>query len=581
MAKSEFIISKDIKPLRDAATQTFALIGRKGGGKSYAAGKFLELFEKEGTQVVVMDTVGNWYGARVSANGKDNGLDIPIFGGLRGDTPLLPNSGELIADVITETGRSVIIDISQFNLSNRKKFATAFGERLWLNKKSEKIPTPLMLILEEAQLIVPQQAKGSEHMLGIYEEIIRLGRNYGIGVMMLTQRPQSVNKEVLNQAECLLVFQINGAHERKALADWIVHKDGNISLLKELPFLEVGQAYLWSPQWLGIFQKIRIEPKETFDSTATPKAGTKIVRREPKPLDISEITLKMEAMIERAKENDPHALRDKVFSLNQKIERLELQLKQQAIKQAPTEVHVLRDELPKLQELLVGLSSTVSALNKLPEYTVPITKQLGEIETKIDIVQKDRQEMAVQAARQTIYPPQPISYGKLSIVSDSSVNGYKLREGEKNILAILARFNKPMTDAQIFLWVGGRFNKQSYKSYISNLKGRAYITSMGNERVITPEGYEYVVRSIGAPESLPKTKEDILAFWSRKLRSGESDLLRLAFDADGEWIKIDSVSEMFAGRVNVQSLKSYLSTLKTNGLIDIENNSFRMSQNLL
>jgi DNA helicase HerA-like ATPase len=48
-------------------------------------------------------------------------------------------------------------------------------------------------------------------MVGIYEEIIRLGRNYGIGVSMITQRPQSVNKEVLNQTECLFVGQVNGA----------------------------------------------------------------------------------------------------------------------------------------------------------------------------------------------------------------------------------------------------------------------------------------------------------------------------------------------------------------------------------
>src|SRR5438045_2179216 len=83
-----------------------------------------------------------------------------------------------------------------------------------LRKKGERHPVPVHLMIEESQLIVPENFGGdSARMVGIYEEIIRLGRNYGIGVSMISQRPQSVNKEVLNQTECLLVGQVNGAHE--------------------------------------------------------------------------------------------------------------------------------------------------------------------------------------------------------------------------------------------------------------------------------------------------------------------------------------------------------------------------------
>src|SRR6185295_18271954 len=127
----------------------------------------------------------------------------------------------LIADIVVDTGRSVVLDCSQFSLADRKRFATSFGERLWQRKKGEKHPSPLHLVIEESQLIVPQDVRGdTAKMVGIYEEIIRLGRNYGIGVTMITQRPQSVNKEVLNQTECLVVLQVNGTPERKALKEW-------------------------------------------------------------------------------------------------------------------------------------------------------------------------------------------------------------------------------------------------------------------------------------------------------------------------------------------------------------------------
>jgi DNA helicase HerA-like ATPase len=127
-------ISDELSLPIDAATQTFAFIARKGAGKTYAAGKLVEQLLTESVQVCVLDTVGNWYGLRLAADGKSAGFDVPVFGGLRGDIPLEPTGGELIADIVVDTGRSLILDVSQFSLSDRKKFATAFGERLWKRK---------------------------------------------------------------------------------------------------------------------------------------------------------------------------------------------------------------------------------------------------------------------------------------------------------------------------------------------------------------------------------------------------------------------------------------------------------------
>jgi hypothetical protein len=169
-----------------------------------------------------------------------------------------------------------VLDASQFSLADRKRFAVTFGERLWQRKKGEAHPVPLHLVIEESQLIVPQfTGRGGDEgrMVGIYEEIIRLGRNYGIGVSMITQRPQSVNKEVLNQTECLLVGQVNGAQERDALKKWISHQGMDVHLVDELPRLKAGTFYVWSPQWLNLLQRVRIEPKRTYDASATPKVG--------------------------------------------------------------------------------------------------------------------------------------------------------------------------------------------------------------------------------------------------------------------------------------------------------------------
>ncbi len=47
-----------------------------------------------------------------------------------------------------------------------------------------------MLHVEEAQLLVPQRVmRGGERMLGAFESLVKLGRNFGIGVSLISQRP--------------------------------------------------------------------------------------------------------------------------------------------------------------------------------------------------------------------------------------------------------------------------------------------------------------------------------------------------------------------------------------------------------
>lgn len=370
-------LSADLSLPIDAATQTFAFIARKGAGKTYAAGKLAECLMDAGVQVVILDSVGNWWGLRLEADGKSSAYDIPVIGGLRGDIPLEATGGHLIADTIVETGRSLIIDVSQFSKHDRQRIATDLGERLWLKKKAERHPSPLFLIIEEAQLIVPQRVDGSNaRMVGIFEEIIRLGRNYGIGIGMISQRPQSVNKEVLNQTECLVCLQVNGKQERIALRDWIAYHGAEKSLVDELPSLPIGTAYIWSPQWLQILKKVKIGQKKTFDASATPKVGTHQIRRDLKPLKLDDLQERMAATIEKAKAVDPKELNKTISELRAHVRKLE-SAKPQAIPEVQTKV-----EVKKIEKRVV-IESSITRLEKLLERAEKAEESLRDISTAI------------------------------------------------------------------------------------------------------------------------------------------------------------------------------------------------------
>src|SRR5262245_61023286 len=87
-------IAEDLALPIEVVTEKLAFLGRTGSGKTYAAMKLAELMLEAGAQIVALDPVGAWHGLRIGAN-----FNVYIFGGLRGDFPLEPTGGVLLADV--------------------------------------------------------------------------------------------------------------------------------------------------------------------------------------------------------------------------------------------------------------------------------------------------------------------------------------------------------------------------------------------------------------------------------------------------------------------------------------------------
>lgn len=303
-------------------TESVGIFGRKGSGKTYTGGKLFEEMHGIGAQCVVLDPVGNWWGLRLSASGKRAGLDIPVFGGDRGDIPITPQGGRLMAQTVVERNISCVIDLMGFRPAQRKEFATDFAEELFELKKRRR--TPLHLFLEEARLFIPQQqrSKLDTRMIDAFEQIVRLGRNYGLGVSLLDQRPQSVNKEVTGQTEVLIVHQLVEHQGRKAIEEWVrSKKTQGAEQLEQLDELRSGEAFIWSPGLLRTFARIRVAKKTTYDASGTPELGGVDVAA-PKPLsskDLTQLQESMASVVEQAEANDPAKLRRLIAELRREL----------------------------------------------------------------------------------------------------------------------------------------------------------------------------------------------------------------------------------------------------------------------
>ncbi len=585
MSKIEF--AKGLSLPVDAATQTFGFIARKRAGKSYAAGKLVEGLHEQEVQFVVIDAVGNWYGLRLAADGKSKGIDVPVLGGLRGDIPLNADSGKLIADAVADTERSFVLDVSQFSLGERKRFITAFGEQLWLRQKGLKDPRPIHVVLEEAQLILPQAIQSDDaRMVGIWTEIVRLGGNKGIGVTLITQRPQSVSKEALTQVECLVVLQVNGVPEKKALKAWIVEKGLETNLLDELPFLKQGTAYIWSPQWLEHFGKHEILPKWTFDAGMTPKVGVKRVQADLKPIDLEGLKAQMAETIQKAGENDP-------ATLKKRIRELEAEAKKPITVgykvTAPKEVPVLKGSELKRVEVICDRVTVL--LEKMGLSQKELQTALGAMASKVVSFQSASKTLQpvksaqAWAAAQTGHGYRKESDGRVHLrgvaqpefepiererkhIQNFEKMDSKIGKGAREMLKALAIRNPTLlTKTQIAALSGMSPNSGTFSTYMSQLRTNGFIEEFsGAQFGITSVGHDFLGAANIPPA--PSSTQELVDLWKSKFPTKVGQMLQELVERHPNWVFKEDLSDIVGIVHTSGTWSTYLSKLRSNGLVE-------------
>jgi len=471
----------------ETVTEKLAFLGRTGSGKTYAAMKLAELMLDAGAQIVCLDPVGAWHGLRIGGP-----WNVYIFGGMRGDFPLEPTGGKLMADVIADRGISAVLDISQFIRAEQVRFAAEFIERFFQRKKAA--PSAVHVFLEECQEFVPQNPGDREaHMLHHFERAWKLGRNFGIGGSLISQRPQEINKKALNQAGTLFVFNMTGPQERKAIADWTRQAGIGEDIESVLPMLKTGQPHVWSPTFLEVSKTVEILPKQTADVSMTPKVGARTKEQPLTPIDVQKLTAAMAATIEKAKQEDPKELRKEIVALKQQIAKAEKQ-KSEAAKVEQVEVSVLTDED---RQLLLATKAVFDQALGVVSFVESHSTKLQALYQSLQSRTAQRAPMPLQLRR----PTSPLKPGNNPVLTDkhppkppretAETNG-DLSGPEHRILDAIAWLetvgvDDPEQPAVAFLagytYGGGAFNNPK-----GRLRSKGLVEYLGDRIRLTDEG---------------------------------------------------------------------------------------------
>ena len=200
------------------------VLGSSGSGKSYAVGVLCEELCRNDVPFAIIDTEGEHTGLKEKFEaiwvGEDQDSDLSW-------------EGLDLADLARQAPdiSPLIVDVS--DLQDPKAKVATFIEALYSTLTERR--TPYLVVVEEADKFIPQYGQ----RVPIFSEVARRGRKRGMGLMICSQRPSLVDKNVLSQCGNQLIGKLIIQNDLQSVAQFFPGK----GLPKELTALKAGQFF--------------------------------------------------------------------------------------------------------------------------------------------------------------------------------------------------------------------------------------------------------------------------------------------------------------------------------------------------
>lgn len=114
----------------NAATKTFAILAKRGAGKTYTAGVLAEEFASNNIPFVVFDPIDVWWGLRLDKTGKNKGLPVVVFGNEHADIQINRDMGREIARAVVKENISCVISTFGMPKVAQRHLIAEFAEEL-------------------------------------------------------------------------------------------------------------------------------------------------------------------------------------------------------------------------------------------------------------------------------------------------------------------------------------------------------------------------------------------------------------------------------------------------------------------
>ncbi len=275
----------------DYAIQANAILGIRGTGKTTLAKSIAEQMLDAHIPIIVFDPTGVWRYLKRGAKKGTRGYPIVVAGGVEPDLQLTPSTAAEIVRAAIKEEISLVIDLYDRKLSKsdwRRIVRDCFRTLMYENEGVRHI------FLEEAAEFAPQRVQDGETYSEV-EKVVRMGGNASLGITLINQRSQEVNKAVLELCENLILMKQRGSHAITALEKWIdkVAPDQAKRITEGMPQMAAGVAWVFR----GDDAHAKITKSNTLHTFHPDRRHPEAIKRAGKAPDVDKFVSRLGARL--------------------------------------------------------------------------------------------------------------------------------------------------------------------------------------------------------------------------------------------------------------------------------------------
>jgi hypothetical protein len=168
----------------------------------------------------------------------------------------------MVVDIALEETVPVVLDVSEFvDREAADELVRTVVEELYRREKT--VRKPFLLVVEETQEFLPQSG-GRTELAGLLERVAKRGRKRGLGMLGVSQRPSSVDKEFITQCDWLVWHRLTWQNDLD-----VVRRVLGSDRTETVEELDTGEAILLT-DWDDTIERVAFRRKWTSDAGATP-----------------------------------------------------------------------------------------------------------------------------------------------------------------------------------------------------------------------------------------------------------------------------------------------------------------------
>ncbi len=135
-----------------------------------------------------------------------------------------------------------IIDFSEVPSDILPLIASLVARVIFAVQQWAEVHTPIAIFCDEAHLYIPASSESTmdTQSVGSFERIAKEGRKYGVGLVVISQRPSEVNRTVLSQCNNFVAMRLTNADDQAVIKRLLPDSLGDYS--ETLPILDIGEA---------------------------------------------------------------------------------------------------------------------------------------------------------------------------------------------------------------------------------------------------------------------------------------------------------------------------------------------------